>query len=62
MNWKQINKNPDIYGERYINQFNLGALAKFGGNKPPSLKISSHGISLKVIDHEDHLNWDECNQ
>ena len=62
MNEMKINKNPDIYGEGYKNQFNLGALTNFGGSsKAPSLKISSHRISLTVVNHEDHLNRDECN-
>ena len=29
--------------------------------KAPSLKISSHGTSLTVVDHQDHFNRDECN-
>ena len=36
---------------------NLDALIKFGSSsKAPCLKISSHGISLTLVDHEDHLN------
>ena len=40
---------------------NLDAHRKFGSSiKAPCLKISSHGISLRVVDHEDHLNQREC--
>ena len=40
---------------------NLDALIKFGGSsKAPCLKISSHGISLTVVDHEDHRSQDKC--
>ena len=39
----------------------LDALTKFVTSiKAPCLKISSHGISLTVVDHKDDLNQHEC--
>ena len=61
--WKWIRLDL-VFKMRYLQiSSNLDAITKFRvSSKVSCLKISFHGISLKVVDHEDHLNRHEYSE